>query len=906
MSDDATGDPIDDADHASDEGLLSTVDAGAAVTPDAFLAEVARIPERSDVPLCDGMPRPGDTLGRFRVLSELGRGGMGVVYAAEDRTLGREVALKVLPTSDDERLRRFLREARSAAALAHANIATIYDVGEVEGRVFIAMELVRGRTLRAAIDEQKGPLPLAEALRFAREIARALAQAHGRGVVHRDLKPENVMIAEDGQIKLLDFGLAKQDAVNGPPQPGQSPYAASVGGTVTTEEGRILGTPSYMSPEQAKGRPVDARSDVFSFGVMLYELCTGARPFAGGNAIEIFIALDRDDPVPPSRRNEEVPDPVERLIVRCLRKDPAARYPSAGALLRDLERADQRPRRAPRAVRLAAALAAAAVLAVTARFEAPRLRALFAPAALPVDALPMPSSTSAAALAAYRDGLREQRNGGDCQTSFERAVELDPNLGAAHVQLATMGMSSMNDGAREHLRKAQALQATLSERDRALVDAMDPVVQRQPSDWAESRQRLSALIERYPGDAQLWHLLGLVDGNYDDFAGAVRDLDRALAIDPYFAHAESFRSIMLAYLGRFADARAGIDRCLAHTPGAMTCLAHRAMLEAETGTCDGTEAAARQMIASADTPGHGYWMLANALAAQGRPAATVREALRQADERAEPLPVVLRQDHQRMKIFGETSLAIFRGDFEEAERDARVYAELVASSTRQAAHGAAASMLASILEEEGRPAEAGQVALEFLNRRDAWEPEPSAEDMALSKDATPRLLRIALLGGSLGRAEVEARRAAWLKGWQDRVTPAAHNYLWMYAYARVAEGPEAARAALDALPKNEPLPPYRAETLVDADVGRTYLRAGRAADAIPWLEHASSSCLVLWFPFEYVRAHLLLGQAREALGDKASACTAYRLVLDRWGQAKPPSVTAKQAKERADALGCGA
>ncbi len=212
------------ADGAPDEGFLSTVDAAGAdtVTPDPFLAEVARIPERPDVPRGGAMPRPGDTLGRFTVLSELGRGGMGVVYAAEDRTLGREVALKVLPTSgDDERRARFLREARAAAALTHSGIATIYDVGEAEGHVFIAMELVRGRTLRAVLDARPADdraLPLAEALHVGRDIAWALGKAHERGVVHRDLKPENVMIAEDGQVKLLDFGLAKRcEVVSSPP-----------------------------------------------------------------------------------------------------------------------------------------------------------------------------------------------------------------------------------------------------------------------------------------------------------------------------------------------------------------------------------------------------------------------------------------------------------------------------------------------------------------------------------------------------------------------------------------------------------------------------------------------------------------------------------------------------------------
>ncbi len=196
------------------------------------------------------------------------------------------------------------------------------------------------------------------------------------------------------------------------------------------------------------------------------------------------------------------------------------------------------------------------------------------------------------------------------------------------------------------------------------------------------------------------------------------------------------------------------------------------------------------------------------------------------------------------------------------------------------------------------------MALDFLDRRDAWEPDPSAEDMALARDATPSLLRTALHGGRMSPAELVARRDAWLYAWTARVTPVSRNFLWLHTYARVADTPEAAREALLALPTYGPLPPFRPETMVDADVGRTYLLAGRAAEAIPWLEHATHTCLVLRFPFDYVRAHLLRAEAREAGGDTAGACASYGAVIARWGRAQPRSLTAEKAAQRAQALGC--
>jgi serine/threonine protein kinase len=272
----------------------------------------------------------GQSLAHFRIVEKLGEGGMGIVYRATDEKLRRAVALKVLPESfakNDDRRRRFLREARSAAAVTHANIATVYEADEADGHVYIAMELVDGETLRSVLET---PASVAEALRIAKDVARGLARAHERGIVHRDLKPENVMISGHGEVKILDFGLAKlsDDA-------GASPSALEHDETSThlTRAGSLLGTPAYMSPEQARGLDVDARTDVFSFGVVLYEMMTGERPFTGETTQDVLTAVMRDTPRRASERNPLLPADVDRVIERCLEKLRDGRYANGQELL---------------------------------------------------------------------------------------------------------------------------------------------------------------------------------------------------------------------------------------------------------------------------------------------------------------------------------------------------------------------------------------------------------------------------------------------------------------------------------------------------------------------------------------------------------------------------------------------
>jgi Tol biopolymer transport system component len=278
----------------------------------------------------------GQTLGHYRVVGKLGAGGMGEVYAAEDTKLQRRVALKVLPpemATDPERLQRFQREARAIAALSHPNVVTIYSVEEAGGIQFLTMELVEGKTLGDLIP--KGGLPLEELLRLALPLVDAVAAAHEQGIVHRDLKPANVMLATDGRLKVLDFGLAKLK-----PEVSTTEATCLAAQSLTSPH-TIVGTASYMSPEQAEGRPVDHRSDIFSLGVVLYEMACGRRPFGGDTVFSLISAIIKDTPARLLDVKRSVPPSLDRIVTKALAKDPAERYQSALELRNDLQAVQQ-------------------------------------------------------------------------------------------------------------------------------------------------------------------------------------------------------------------------------------------------------------------------------------------------------------------------------------------------------------------------------------------------------------------------------------------------------------------------------------------------------------------------------------------------------------------------------------
>ena len=271
------------------------------------------------------------TFGHYEVLDKLGSGGMGEVYRAKDLELGREVAIKVLRkeiASEPDGLKRFEREARTASALNHPNIATIYHIGEHEGTRYIAMELVEGQTLRELLNEC--PLSTKKTLALAKQIVAGLAKAHGASIVHRDLKPENFMVTEDGLVKILDFGLAKLI----PQSSDIDPEMATM--TKATRQGTILGTVQYMSPEQAAGRAVDYRSDQFAFGSVLYEMLTGRLAFGKETVPQTLAAIIEGEPEPISKLNDEAPDQLLAVVKHCLKKEPE-NYDATRELATELE-----------------------------------------------------------------------------------------------------------------------------------------------------------------------------------------------------------------------------------------------------------------------------------------------------------------------------------------------------------------------------------------------------------------------------------------------------------------------------------------------------------------------------------------------------------------------------------------
>jgi len=461
----------------------------------------------------------GETVSHYRILSRLGHGGMGVVYTAEDTHLGRKVAIKFSNARHEtsQFRARFLREARSASALNHPNIAEVYDYGEgPDGEPFLVMELVPGENLHEHL--RGGPLSMMQACRVAEQVADALGEAHRHGIVHRDIKPSNIVINDRGQVKVLDFGLAKCYETQAPAVEEADPTITSI----ETTEGIVLGTPQYMSPEQAGNGEVGPQSDLFSLGAVLYECLTGRSAFTGANSITILAAVIHVEPPPPSALNASVPGKLDRICLKALRKNPEERYQTAADMAADLraarhalaDTATQETELLPRSARNGAAPASSAL--ATLRTLAGPLRrsrtmtlaatALIAAAAV-IGWLVLSPGTyqpSPNALRWYQAGVAALRDGTYYKASkaLEQAVKQDSAFAMAHARLAEawLELEYIDRANQEMLRAAPAgTHPRLARADEQYVQAMNLTL---TGDFGQAAAKFRQIAREAPEEAK--------------------------------------------------------------------------------------------------------------------------------------------------------------------------------------------------------------------------------------------------------------------------------------------------------------------------------------------------------------------------------------------------------------------
>jgi serine/threonine protein kinase len=492
----------------------------------------------------------GETVSHYRILEKLGEGGMGVVYEAEDTHLGRHVAIKFLSEASKEHhfRARFLREARAVSALVHAHIATIYDYGETEdGQPFIVMEKVDGELLSHLL--QTSQLTLGRAIEIIADVADALSEAHRRGIVHRDIKPSNVVITERGQVKVLDFGLAKQlheEHSHTADQDARTLLATR------TRSDVIVGTPLYLSPEQATGAPVDGRSDLFALGAMLYECIAGKSAFSGSSVIEIGAQVIHVDPPPPSVFNPRVSKELDRITMKAMQKKPDERYQSAEEMLRDL-----RSLRAAlhddshRTKRLASANKAApssALLSLAETLRRPRLSIFSVILALSIGVLliwaiirwrqPGMHQPSPVAQSWYDKGMSALQDGAYYQASkaFESAVQADGEFVMAHARLAEALMElGYADRAKDELLRVTALvpnSSVLPRMDALYRDAISGVVS---NDLPNAIKAYSEIARQTPNEPHVYVDLGRAYEKNEEQAKAIENYLEAARRDPQYA-----------------------------------------------------------------------------------------------------------------------------------------------------------------------------------------------------------------------------------------------------------------------------------------------------------------------------------------------------------------------------------
>jgi serine/threonine protein kinase/Tfp pilus assembly protein PilF len=518
----------------------------------------------------------GQTVSHYRILEPLGEGGMGTVYLAEDTHLGRRVAIKFPSVNSDSHdyRARFLREARAVSELSHPGIATLFDYGETtEGRPFLVMELARGRSLSEVM--QKGELNLPRAVEIVRDIALALVEAHARGVVHRDIKPSNIMIDDSGRVKVLDFGLAKQ--LNKDSVLSSEPEAQTLLST-ETRSGVVLGTPAYLSPEQAIGGAIDGRSDLFALGTLLYEAITGRTPFAGNSFIEIAANVLHVQPAEPSKVNSHVPKELDFIAMKALAKKPNKRYQSAREFIADLNAVKEQLeedsgqtliKRSPSSLTSAHSRTLSNLSQILQRPRIPISYILVGSVVLLIAAVvgfrflrPAPHLPPAEAQRWYDIGTNALRDGAYYQAThaLERAIAADDEYMLAHARLAEalVELDYVDRAKDELLRVSSADRARLSRIDSLYLDAITATARH---DFTKSIDSYSRIAKQTGDNEKPFVLvdLGRAYENNNDVNGAIQSYTDASTRNPQYATAYLRLGIVFGQQGDLAKALSSFE-----------------------------------------------------------------------------------------------------------------------------------------------------------------------------------------------------------------------------------------------------------------------------------------------------------------------------------------------------------
>lgn len=570
----------------------------------------------------------GLTVSHYRIIEKLGVGGMGVVFVAEDINLGRRVAIKFLSTLDRPYRARFLREARAVSQLHHQNIATVFDYGETpDGQPFIVMELVNGKTLHELINEDR--LTILQTVHIAAAIAEALSEAHRAGIVHRDIKPSNVVINDRGQVKVLDFGLAKVIDE----QTNESEDGSGVPSLIATrtQSNVIVGTPLYLSPEQATGKPVDGRSDLFSLGALLYECLTGQSAFSGASAIEIGAQIIHVNPPPPSTFNSRVSADLDRITMKALEKRVEKRYQSADEMLADLHRVEPtisqdgrgRGRVLSRSAMTTKTIRQSALTTFAETIRRPRLSLITFVAALILVAAgvwiavkwwkPAPYQPNAQALELFNRGTDFLRNGAFLQASrtLQQAVAADPNFALAHARLAE-AWSELDyaDRAKDELIIVSTLipNRLLLPRDQELyLNAINATVAR---DFPAAIEAYRELAELKKAEPRAYVDLGRAFERNDKFDKAIENFVHATTLDSEYATAYLRAGVCYRRKGDLASATAAFEKAealfktLGNAEGATEILLQRGTMFRSTGRFAEASEQFRRALETAEATGN--------------------------------------------------------------------------------------------------------------------------------------------------------------------------------------------------------------------------------------------------------------------------------------------------------------